>query len=172
MGFAVESYARFGVSLKPEQVQSIRELAKAELVKAIEAKGKHPEDYTITDILPKTHLGLDSEEWKHSFTTAYEEEAFVDKTLEDEKFIVLYGYTNLSPDPKTLYFKFYKGASIDKVVHVQGLYVQEEPYAYFDPEVWSEGDRMKIMLYGKATGDDYPVFLGFVAQPKGERITK
>ena len=170
--FAVESYARFGATLRPEQVQNMRELAKAELMKAIEAKGKNPADYAITDILPKTDLGLDNEEWKHTFSTAYVEEPFVDKTVEDEKFIVIYGYTNLSPDPKTLYFTFYKGASIDKVVHVQALYAQEEPYAYFDPEVWSEGDSMRIMLYGKAVGDDYPVFLGFVAQPKGERITK
>jgi hypothetical protein len=170
--FAVESYARFGMSLKPEQVQNIRELAKMKLVEAIRAKGKNPADYTITDIMPGADLGLANEEWKHTFTNAYTEEDFVNKTLEDEKFIVIYGYTNLSPDPKTLYFKFYKGASVEKVVHVQGIYAQEEPYAYFDPQVWSEGDKMRIVLYGKAAGDDYPVFLGFVAQPKGERITK
>jgi len=170
--FAVESYARLGLSLKEEQVQNIRELAKSELAKAIKAKGKNPADYTITDIMPKTDLGLANEEWKHSYSAAYTEEDFVDKTLEDEKFIVIYGYTNLSPDPKTLYFKFYKGASVEKVVHVQSAYIQEVPIVYFDPQVWSEGDKMRIALYGKDTGDDYPVFLGFVAQPKGERITK
>lgn len=172
MVFAVESYARFGLSLRPEQIQNIREVAKAALEEAIRAKGKNPADYTITDILPKTDLGLTNEEWKHTFATAYTEEDFVNKTLEDEKFIVLYGYTNLSPDPKTLYFKFYKGASVEKVVHVQAAYIQEEPIVYFDPQVWAEGDKMKIVLYGKATGDDYPVFLGLVAQVKGERITK
>ena len=171
MEFAVESYARFGATLKPEQVQDIRELAKAKLAEAIRAKGKNPADYTIIDLFP-SDLGLANEEWSHTYSAANTEEDFANITVPDEKFIAIYGYTNTSDSPATLYAKFYKGASVEKIVHFQATYAQQEPFAYFDPQVWSEGDRLKIVIYGNAAATDNPVFLGFVAVPKGEKITK
>jgi len=169
--FAVESYARFGATLKPEQVQDIRELAKSKLADAIRAKGKNPADYTIIDLFP-SDLGLANEEWSHTYSAANTEEDFANITVPDEKFIAIYGYTNTSDSPATLYAKFYKGASVEKIVHFQATYAQQEPFAYFDPQVWSEGDRLRIVIYGNATATDNPVFLGFVAVPKGEKITK
>jgi len=169
--FAVESYARFGTSLREDQIQNIRELAKSKLADAIRAKGKNPADYTIIDLFP-SDLGLSTEEWSHTYSAANTEEEFANLTVPDEKFIAIYGYTNTNSSPITLYAKFYKGASVEKIVHFQAVYAQEEPFAYFDPQVWSEGDRLKIVIYGNAAATDNPVFLGFVAVPKGEKITK
>lgn len=172
MVFKGESYVRAGLSLRAEQVQNIRDLAKQKLEEAIRSKGKNPADYSITDILPAEDLGLPSEEWAHTFAAANTWETFVDQKVGDEKFIVIYGYTNTSSTPVTVAAKFYNGASIMKVIHLQSVYAQQEPFAYFDPAVWAEGDSMKIELYGNAAASDNPVFLGFVAVRKGERITE
>jgi len=167
-----ESYIRAGMSLEKSQIQSLREQAKEALKDAIMNKGKHPEDYTITDILPAEDLGFPNEKWEYTFSNADEWETLVDQKLPDEKFIVFYGYTNTASDPATLAVRFYKGASIEQILHTQGIYAQKEPFAYFEPIVWAEGDQMKVELYGKAAATDEPVFLGFVATRKGARLTK
>lgn len=168
----IESYGRPMASLNDAQVQEIRETAKRMLINAILAKGKRPEDYVITEVLPKEDLGLPNEEFKYTFTAAYDEETYIDKTVDDNKFIVIYGYTNTNANPATLMMKFYNGAAINKVLHLQSIYAQQQPYVYFDPEVWSEGDNMKITVYGNAATDDNPVLLGLVAVGKSERLTK
>jgi len=168
---AVESYARPLASLREEQIQVFRERAKRVLEELIGKKGKNPKDYVFRDLLPKTDLGLTNEEWKHTYSAAYTEEDMVSKTLDDDRFIVIFGYTNTSPDPKTLYFKLLNGVNVEKVIHVQHLYVYEVPEGYFDPVGWAEGEKITIKVYGNATGDDYPVFIGLIAEPKGETVS-
>lgn len=170
MAFAAESYVR--TALQKPQIQKIREMAKEELEKAIRAKGKNPEDYIITDILPKDDLGLANNEWKHTFSAAYTEETWINKTLDDDVFMTFYGYANASAVPKTLYVKYMRGASTEKVFHVQHVYTQMEPIAYHEPITYSESDTLKVLLYGNATGEDYPILLGLVAMPRSKRITK
>lgn len=168
---AIESYGRPLASLRPEQVQSFRDTAKALLEELIRKKGKSPADYTIRDILPKTDLGLTNEEWKHTFSASYTEEDMISKTLSDDRFVVIFGYANLSPDPKTLYFKLMNGVRVEKVIHVQHIYIYEIPECYFEPVGWAEGEKITIKVYGNATGVDYPVFKGLMAEPKGETIS-
>ena len=168
---AEESYGRIGISLKAEQMQDIREIAKQKLAEAIMAKGKRPEDYNITEILPKEDLGLSTEKFEYTFTAANDEENYVDQTVPDDKFIVVYGYTNTNANPATLVTKFYNGASIKKILHVQAAYAQQQPFMFFDPIVWSEGDSMKITLIGDSATTDNPVLLGLVATGKSQRLT-
>jgi len=167
----VESYGRLGITLRPEQIQTFREEAKRKLEDAIRASGKSPADFDIAPIMPKTDLGLTNEEWKHTFSSAYTEENYVSQTLGDNVFLVLYGYTNHNSTPHTLYFELKKNQSVEKVVHVQETFSMDEPYVFFDPVVFSEGDTVTIVLYGNAAADDYPVFLGFIAKPKGHILT-
>ena len=165
------SYGREGFTLRADQIQSIRDKAIEALKNAIIAKGKRPEDYDYVNILPKDDLGLTNDEFKHTFTAAYTDEEYVNRTLGDDEFITIYGYTNINSSPVTLKLSFYNGVSLKKIVHVQASYAQQEPYVFFEPEVWAEGEVMKIEIYGNAASDDYPILLGIVAKPKGSRLS-
>jgi len=165
------SYVRPAGTLKIEDIQGFRTRAKELLTQLIAKKGKNVANYTIRDILPKTDLGEANEEWKHSYAAAYTEETFINKTLDDDRFLVLYGYTNNGGLPKTLYLYMYRGAAPIKLIHVQHLYAQEEPTGYFEPEGWAEKETVTVKVYGNATGDDYPVLLGLFAEPKEEKVT-
>jgi len=167
----VESYVRPAKSLREDQIQAIRERAKAVLEDLIRKKGKKPEDYVFRDILPATDLGLPNEEWKHTFSAAYTEETYVEKTLGDDRFIVIYGYANTNSTPVTLYAKLQNGVRVEKVIHFQHVYAYDEKVCYFDPVGWAESETIKIVLYGNAAADDYPVFIGLIAEPKGETVS-
>jgi len=156
--------------IKLDDVIAARQEAVRVLTEAIKARGKDPKAYVIRDILPKTDLGLTNEEWKISYTSAYAWEAKINKTMEEDKFIVFFGYTNNSATPKTLALKFYKDVTPIEVIEVENLNAYMEPIGFFTPLVWSESEGLKIEFYGNATGDDYPVLRGFVAELRKKTI--
>jgi len=157
--------------LEVEDLKEKRKEALALLEEEIRAVGKSPEDFIFRDILPKTDLGLTNEEWKISYTAAYTEEKKVDVTLPGNKFIVFYGYTNNSADPKTLYVKWFDGAVPIAVVQVEKLYSYANPIGYYDPFVFREEKVLRIYFYGKAAGDDWPVLRGIVAELPKKVVT-
>jgi len=158
------------VFIVPKDELTIEDLKKARseaedlLIEAIKAKGLKPEEFLIRDVLPKTDLGLTNEEWKITYTAAYTWESKVDFTLPDKKFIVFYGAGNNAANPLTTAVKFYKDVVPVEVVQIEKIYTYMEPTGYFTPLVWSETEGLKIEFYGKASGDDFPVLRGLVAE--------
>jgi len=151
-------------------MEKYREKAIKLLEQMIRSKGEDPKDYVIRDILPKTDLGFANEEWKVSYSSAYSEETLVNVKLE-EKFISIYGYANLSPQPKTTVLKFKKGVKELYVLNVQQHYIFEIPIIYFDPIGYAENDQMIISGIANATGTDNPIFFGYVAEPANKTIS-
>jgi hypothetical protein len=156
--------------LRFEDILRARQEAQNLLVEAIRARGKRPEEYVVRDILPKTDLGLANEEWKISYTSAYTWETKINLTLPEDKFIVFYGVAVNSAAPKTTAIKFYKDVTPIEVVEVEKLYVYDEPIGFFTPLAWSESETLRVDFYGNATGDDYIVLLGFVAEKRRKTI--
>jgi len=156
--------------IKLEDVIRARTVAVDYLKDAIKARGKSPDAYVIRDVLPKTDLGLANEEWKISYTSAYTWESKIDKTMEEDKFIVIFGYQNHSAAPKTLAIKFYKDVTPIEVIQVENLYAHEEKIGFFTPMVWSESEKIKVEFYGNAAGDDNTVFRGFVAELRRKTV--
>ena len=140
------------------------------LKNAISERGKKPDAYVIRDVLPKTDLGLANEEWKISYSAAYTWEAKIDKSLEEDKFIVLFGYQNHSATPKTLAIKFYKDVTPIEVIEVENLYAYRDKIGFFTPLVWSESEKIKVEFYGNAVGDDNTMLRGFVAELRRKTI--
>jgi len=165
------SYAKPVTGLTVQMQQEYKQKAIELLQEAIRKKGKRPEDFVIRDILPSTDLGLTNEEWSISYTAAYTEEQKINQTLGDDVFLVIYGYANDYPTPKTLYVKLTKGSVPIKIIHTQAIHLQDVPMAFFEPEVWSEGETIKVSFYGNATGTDRPILLGLVAEPKEKTIS-
>jgi len=156
--------------MKFEDLLKAREASVNLLKSLIKDRGKSPDGYVIRDILPKTDLGLTNEEWKISYTAAYTWETKIDKTLEDDKFIVLYGYQNNSAVPRTTAIKFFVDVRPIEVIEVENLYTYMEPIGFFTPLGWSEGEVLRIDFIGNSTGDDYVVLRGFVAERKSKTI--
>jgi len=134
------------------------------LVEAIRARGKRPEEYVIRDVLPKTDLGLSNEEWKISYTAAYTWETKVNKKLPEDNFGAFYGFQNNAANPLTLAVKFYKDVIPVEVIQVENVYTYREPIGFFTPLVWSESETLKVEMYGKASGNDFPVIRGLWAE--------
>jgi hypothetical protein len=157
--------------LKLEDKIEARKHALDLLTSMIKARGKDPAQYVVRDILPKTDLGLAAEEWKITFTKAYEWERKVNIKLEQDKFIVFYGYQNNSAVPKTLAVKFFVDVKPIEVIQVENLYTYDEPIGFFTPLGWMENETLGIDFYGNSAGDDYPVLRGFVAELKNKTIS-
>jgi len=153
-----------------EYIVKVRDESVKLLKSLIQTRGKSPDGYIIRDILPKTDLGLANEEWKISYTSAYTWETKIEKELEDDKFIVIYGYQNNSAVPKTTAIKFFVDVRPIEVIEVENLYTYMEPIGFFTPMGWSEGEKIRVDFLGNSTGDDYVVFRGFVAERKSKTI--
>ena len=156
--------------LELSTVIKARDASVQALKDAIKSRGKNPDAYVVRDILPKTDLGLANEEWKITYTTAYSWQTVISQTMPEDKFIVLYGVQLNSPVPKTLAIKFYKDVNPVEVIEVENLFTYQEPIGFFSPLVWSESETIRVDFYGNATGDDYIVLRGFVAELKRKTI--
>ena len=135
-------------------------------------KYKRPEDYVIRDLLP-TDLGLSSDVWSHTYSAATTDENIVSKTLDDDRFVVIYAVANASASPLTTKLTFYRGSIPIKIYGLEDMYIEDVPKKFLDePLVWSEGEKIVIKGYASATGDDKIIFKGYIAEPKGETIGK
>ena len=137
------SYAKPIVGLTVQMQQEYKQKAIALLQDMIRRKGKNPADFVIRDVLPSTDLGFSNEEWTHTYSSSYTEETYFTKTLDDDNFLVVYGYANNYQTPRTLYMKFVKGSVPVKIIHTQAVHIQEVPIAFFEPEGWMEGEKIR-----------------------------
>ena len=163
-------YAIPDEELSLDEIKRFRQEALSMLEMMIRDVGKNPEDYIVRDILPHVDLGFPHDEWLINYDAAYTEQKIVDLKLPEDKFIVFYGYLNLSPSPKTLYIKFFRGSIPVRIAHVERLYGYRLKRGRFYPIGFRENERMQIFMYGNATGPDRPVLLGMVAELKGETV--
>lgn len=158
------------LEVKLEDQIRVREEARNILVNLIRNRGKDPNAYVIRDLLPGTDLGFPTESWKISYTAANTWETKIDKTLEEDSFIVIFGYENYSASPKTVAIRFYKDIIPIAVVHVEHLNAYQEKVGFFTPLAWGEAEKIKIEFYGNAVGDDNIVLRGFKAELKRKTI--
>ena len=157
--------------LKVEDLITLRKTSLDALRTAIASEERPVEQFIVRDILPKTDLGLSNEEWKITYSNAYTWETKIDIALPSDKFLVIYGISIPSPTPKTLAIKFWRDVSPICVVDLEKVYAYKQPIVYLpQPIVWKQKQIVKVEFYGKATGDDYVVLLGFVAEKIGVTI--
>jgi len=155
--------------LTQDEIEQIEGNAKAALQAAISSVGKQPQAYVTRDILPVEDLGLSSE----SFTFTYSATGWqniVSQTLPEDKFIVIYGVEFTTPYPLTGALKFYRNVDPLFVVSVPKVLGYDTPVIYFNPIVWSQNQTLTISAYANATGTEYMVLKGYVAELCGKTI--
>ena len=159
------------VELRMPELNAVKAKALKLLAELIRKKGKKPEDFVVRDILPATDLGLSTEEWSFTPGTANAWNTFIDRSLPDDRFIVIFAFVNLSPAPKITAVKFWRGSIPERVYQVEHVYANTEyPVLPFEPIGYSEGERIKVELYATATDTQKPVLRGYIAEPRGETI--
>ena len=155
-----------------EKIEQLRQITIRGIEEAIKSKGKNPEDYIITDALPKEDFGLPNNEWKITYTAAYTEETKVNLKVPEDKFIGIYGVAIYSAVPITTYIKFKKGVNTLAVYELEKLFMEDVVEGYFKfPIIYRENDDMKIDFHAVKAGDEYIVLKAFVATKEKERIS-
>jgi hypothetical protein len=156
--------------LSASDIQQIDDNAKAALQSAIAAVGKQPQAYVIRDILPVEDLGLSSEAFTFKYSTTGWQ-TIVNQTLPDDKFIVIYAVEFPTPNPLTGAVKFYRNVDPLFVASVSKMLGYETPVMYVNPVVWSQNQVLRIDTYANATGTEYMVLKGYVAELCGKTVT-
>lgn len=168
---AKTSYIKPIDGLTIEMQQDNKKKAVTLLMDLIKKKGKNPEDYVVRDVLPYTDLGVGSTDvWTYTYVKATTEEDYISHTMADDRFLVVYGYANASPSPKTLYFKLKRGTVALALVDVETIHLQQTPMGYIEPEGWMEGEKITMVLYGSAAEADKVIPLCLLAEPKDATI--
>lgn len=156
--------------LSPSDIQQIDDNAKAALQSAIAAVGKQPQAYVIRDILPVEDLGLSSEAFTFTYSTTGWQ-TIVNQTLPDDKFVVIYAVEFPTPNPLTGAVKLYRNVDPLFVASVPKVLGYSTPVVYVNPVVWSQNQVMRIDAYANATGTEYMVLKGYVAELCGKTVT-
>ena len=156
--------------LSASDIQQIDDNAKTALQSAIAAVGKQPQAYVIRDILPVEDLGLSSEAFTFTYSTTGWQ-TIVNQTLPDDKFIVIYAVEFPTPNPLTGAVKLYRNVDPLFVASVPKVLGYNTPVIYVNPVVWSQNQVMRIDAYANATGTEYMVLKGYVAELCGKTVT-
>jgi len=156
--------------LTVSDISNIVQNAQLALQNSITSVGKQPKDYVTRDLLPVEDFGLSSENWLFTYNaTGYN--SIINITLPDDKFIVIYGVELQSPNPITGAVKFFRNVDPLFVAQLSKAYTYETPVLFFNPIVWPQNQILQIQAYANATGTDYVVFRGIVAEPCGKVIS-
>jgi len=97
--------------------------------------------------------------------------AIVSQTLPEDKFIVIYAVEFPTPNPLTGAVKFYRNVDPLFVASVSKMLGYETPVMYINPVVWSQNQVLRIDAYANATGTEYMVLKGYVAELCGKTVT-
>jgi len=156
--------------LTVSDISNIVQNAQLALQNSITSVGKQPKDYVTRDLLPVEDFGLSSESWLFTYNaTGYN--SIINITLPDDKFIVIYGVELQSPNPITGAVKFFRNVDPLFVAQLSKAYTYETPVLFFNPIVFPQNQVLQIQAYANATGTDYVVFRGIVAEPCGKVIS-
>jgi hypothetical protein len=159
-------------------IRTLEERIKAYLKSLAVRKGivASADQVVVRDILPYTDLGFTNEDWSESLGSANAWNTVVDMRIPEKKIIAFYGVRNIGSTPKTTAIKFALGpggAKTKDIVFIENLEKTEEKEAIFStPILYEDGQYAYIQQYAKTTGTDKLVYLGFVAEPKGEIISQ
>jgi hypothetical protein len=136
-----------------------------------EVGGKRPEEYIVRSIMPGDDLGFSNNQWSISYTAANVFENKVNKQLDVDTFVVLFGYENLSAVPKTIAFRIFRDTKPLAQIQVEELYIYNEtPVGFFTPVVIKERETLKVDFMGNATGTDKPVLRGYILEKKDATV--
>ena len=156
--------------LTVDDVRKIRQEALSALTQMIRDNGKNPADYVVRD-LQATDLGYSAPDFTTSVTaTGWQQLASL--TVPENKFIVIFGFEELSPEPKFTSIKLYNGAKPVAWYDLQKIYGYRTLAGYFEVQRWMPGQVLSISAYASATGTDVPVILGLVAELSGQNIAR
>jgi len=156
--------------LTQDEIEQIEGNARSALQNAIASVGKQPQAYVIRDLLPAEDLGLSSEAFTFTYSTTGWQ-TIVSQTLPEDKFIVIYAVEFPTPNPLTGAVKFYRNVDPLFVASVSKTLGYETPVMYINPVVWSQNQVLRIDAYANATGTEYMVLKGYVAELCGKTVT-
>jgi len=140
---------------------------------ATKMTGLSSDQLVVRNILPATDLGLANEHWETPTLTANTWTNYFTKQLDEQQFIVFYGVSNLSPDPKVTALRFKVGSGTGTktldVVQLEELYTNTERTDGFfkRPIIYKERQYVNVDVYSKADGVEPLVLRGFVIEPAG-----
>jgi len=156
------------IHLRPEDLQGIKATLESKVKAEVQAKGY--KDVEVRDILPKTDLGLASDEWVVSIPSGATS-VTVSKTLPNDTAIVFYGVALPTKDDVTV-IRFRLGdAKIKEIYQVEIARALQNPIVYFEEGIlYKPNEVMNIDVFAKTAGDKQVILLGVVAEPRGKTI--
>ena len=127
--------------------------------------------------LQPADVGLSTVDFKFTGTTdANGKLTIVDKTLDDDEVIVIYGLANKSTSPTIMRITFETGSEKIADFQFDDMYVQDTPEILFDkPIVYSPKSRMVINIYSTSTSASITeelILKGIVVEKAGKNISK
>jgi len=124
---------------------------------------KNPSEYTVREVTAKDLIN--NEEWIINYNNKYTEEKIISVELPEDKFVVFYGYANLSTIPKTLSLKFTdKENKTTYYIPVLHVYAFQDKVGYFDIIGYKEKEQINVFGVANDKGQDKFILLGFVAE--------
>jgi hypothetical protein len=100
------------------------------------------------------------------------------ETINDDTVLAIYGFVDLTPSPDMTMAAFYKGSEVKDIWEVEHCYAQA-PYGGINMDengnvvvlVWGPKDPFNIKQNHKSAANKNVVYLGFVVEKLGKRIT-
>lgn len=148
------------------KLKAAESLAEKELSKRIEqviTRTAKPSDFELTGNTFKFSLG----------GTGHD--TLVDKILDDDETIAIYGFVNLSTNPTITRIVIKNGAETLADINLEDMYAHDVPEVLLDkPIVFTPKSRMVIEAYNTATAatDETFIIKAIVAEKAGKTVTK
>lgn len=143
--------------------KALKEIASREL-------GVPADQIVVRDADPETDFGLPTKAWTVTPSTANAYNTYIDKTVDDNKFVAIYGVAAVNAGNVTL-IKFSSGAKtldIWDISQVQAL--QNKIKLAKTPVLVRQNTQIKIELYATSTGAVNIPLLAKVAEVKGKTV--
>jgi len=140
------------------------------LAMATRELGVPADQIVVRDADPQTDLGLSTKAWTVTPASANAYNTYIDKTIDDNKFVAIYGVAAVNASDVTL-IKFSSGAKvldIWDISHVQAL--QNKVRIAKSPIVVRQNTPIKIEIYATSTGAVTLPLFAKVAEVKGKTV--
>lgn len=134
-------------------------------------EGEYPESGFGIQIIRPRHVGMASDKWQMTITTAYAD--WINKTLGTNNFLVVTGVFNLTIDPQTVeIFPSANGKDLP-IIQIENLYALDEGRGWFSkPFAVRPSNNVTIQAIGKAAGTERLGLLGYCVGKRSFLINK
>jgi len=146
------------------------QVEKALLEKATRELGVPTDQLVVRDADPESDFGLSNKVWTVTPSTANAYNTYINKTVDDNKFVAIYGVAAVDADNVTL-IKFSSGAKtldIWDISQVQAL--QNKVKVTKSPILVRQNTQIKVELYASSTDAVILPLFAKVAEVKGRTI--